>query len=95
MDNGWIILLIIGLMFLGIYLYAYGTTNYAAKKEEKARQQKLAEAQEKENRLKAEMAQRQKQREEKYRLANERSLEIQNELKRLAKQENHGKKIEA
>jgi len=28
-------------------------------------------------------------------LANERSLEIQNELKRLAKQENHGKKIEA
>ena len=95
MDNGWIILLIIGLMFLGIYLYAYGTTNYAAKKEEKARQRKLAEAQEKEKRLKAEMAERQKQREENYRIANERSLEIQNELKRLAKQNKHGDKVDA
>ncbi len=94
MDNGWIILLVIGLMFLSIYLYAYGTTNYAAKKEEKARQRKLAEAQEKELRLKAEMAERQKQREEKYRLANERSLEIQKELKRLAKLNKHNEKVE-
>jgi Flp pilus assembly protein TadB len=95
MDNGWIILLVIGLMFLSIYLYAYGTTNYAAKKEEKARQRKLAEAQEKELRLKAEMAERQKQREEKYRLANERSLEIQKELKRLAKLNKQNEKVEA
>jgi len=95
MDNGWIILLIIGLMFLGIYLYAYGTTNYAAHKEEKARQRKLAEAQEKEKRLKAEMAERQKLREENYRLANERSLEIKEELKRLEKLKQNRLKIEA
>ena len=95
MDNGWIILGIIALLFLSMYLYAYGSTNYAIKKEEKARQRKLAEAQEKEQRLKAEMAERQKQREEKYRLANERSLEIQKELKRLAKLNKHSEKVEA
>lgn len=95
MDNGWIILGIIALLFLSMYLYAYGSTNYAIKKEEKARQRKLAEAQEKEQRLKAEMAERQRQREEKYRLANERSLEIQNELKRLAKLNKHSEKVEA
>lgn len=95
MDNGWIILGIIALLFLSMYLYAYGSTNYAIKKEEKARQRKLAEALEKEQRLKAEMAERQNQREEKYRLANERSLEIQNELKRLAKLNKHSEKVEA
>jgi len=95
MDNGWIILGIIALLFLSMYFYAYGSTNYAIKKEEKTRQRKLAEAQEKEQRLKAEMAERQNQREEKYRLANERSLEIQNELKRLAKLNRHHEKVEA
>ena len=95
MDNGWIILLVIGLMFLAMYAYAYGTTNYAVNREAKARLRKLAEAQEKELRLKAEMAERQKQREEKYRRANERSLEIQKELKRLAKLNKQTENVEA
>ncbi|MCB0462653.1 MAG: hypothetical protein R2816_06685 [Flavobacteriaceae bacterium] len=95
MDNGWIILGIIALLFLSMYFYAYGTTNYAIKKEEKARQRQLAEAQEKEQRLKAEMAERQKQREEKYRLANERSLEIKKELKRLEQLKQKHKSLSA
>jgi predicted Holliday junction resolvase-like endonuclease len=85
MENGFIMLLVIALFFLSMYLYAYGTTNYAIWKEEKMRKRKLIESQKKEEQLKAEMAERQKQREEKYRIAHERSLEIQEELKRLEK----------
>jgi Flp pilus assembly protein TadB len=85
MENGFIMLLVIALFFLSMYLYAYGTTNYASRKEEKARKRRLIEAQKKEAQLKAEMAERQKQREEKYRIAKERSLEIQKELERLEK----------
>ena len=90
-----VLFLVMGVFFLSMYLYAYGTTNYAAKKEEKIIQRKLAEAKEKEQRIKAEMAERQKQREEKYRLANERSLEIQQELERLEKLKLKREKIEA
>lgn len=90
-----VLFLVMGVFFLSMYLYAYGTTNYAANKEEKARQRKLAEAQEKERKIKAEMVERQKQREEKYRLANERSLEIKKELKRLEKLKQKLNKVEA
>lgn len=90
-----VLFLVMGVFFLSMYLYAYGTTNYAANKEEKARQRKLAEAQEKEQRIKAEMVERQKQREEKYRLANERSLEIKKELKRLEQLKQKLNKVEA
>jgi hypothetical protein len=69
-----------------MYLYAYGTTNYAIKKEEKAIQRELAEAQEKEQAIKVEMLERQKEREEKYRISNARSIEIQQELERLKQQ---------
>jgi len=89
MENGWLILSIIALFFLSMYAYCYGTTNYAVWKEEKDRQRKVAEAQEKEQRIKAEMAERQKLRDEKYKMANARSLEIQKELKRLEKQKQH------
>ena len=86
MGGGLILLGIIGLFFLAMYLYAYGTTNYAIKKEEKAIQRKLAEAQEKEQSIKVEMLERQKEREEKYRISNARSIEIQQELERLKQQ---------
>jgi len=92
--DGLILLLVMGLFFLSMYLYAYGTTNYASKKEEKARQKRLLKAKEREEKLKAEMQERQKKREEKYRLANERSLEIKKELKRLAKQKEQYESIE-
>lgn len=82
--DGLILLMVMGLFFLSMYLYAYGTTNYASKKEEKARQKRLLETKEREEKLKAEMTEKQKQREEKYRLANERSLEIKKEINRLA-----------
>jgi cbb3-type cytochrome oxidase subunit 3 len=93
--DGLILLLVMGLFFLSMYLYAYGTTNYAAKKEEKLRQKKLLEAKEKEEKLKADMLERQKQRDEKYRLANERSQEIQKEIERLSKLKEQREKIEA
>ncbi|MEZ4795865.1 MAG: hypothetical protein R2785_01735 [Flavobacteriaceae bacterium] len=90
-----VLFLVMGLFFLSMYLYAYGTTNYSSNREAKIRQRKLAEAQEKEQKIKAEMLERQKQREEKYRIANERSLEIQQELKRLAKMKQKAEKVEA
>ena len=85
MSEGLILLGVMGLFFLSMYLYAYGTTNYAGKKAEKARKRLLLEAQEKEQAIKSKMLERQNLREEKYRLANARSKEIQNELKRLGK----------
>jgi len=95
MSGGLILLGVMALFFLSMYLYAYGTTNYAVKKEKKARQRKLIEAQEKEKRINAEMAERQKQREENYRVANARSKEIQKELKRLGKLKQKQESIEA
>jgi len=89
MGGGLILLGIIGLFFLLMYLYAYGTTNYAIKKEAKAIQRRLIEAQEKEAAVKVEMLERQKEREDKYRIANARSIEIQQELKRLKQQREH------
>lgn len=85
MVEGLILLGVMALFFLSMYLYAYGTTNYASKKEEKARQRKLIEVQKKEQAIKVEMQERQKQREEKYGLATARSKEIKKELKRLRK----------
>ena len=85
MSEGLILLGVMSLFFLSMYLYAYGTTNYARKKAEKARKRLLLEAQEKEQAIKSKMLERQNLREEKYRLANARSIEIQNELKRLGK----------
>lgn len=85
MSGGLILLGVMVLFFLSMYLYAYGTTNLAGKKEEKARQKRALEAQEKAQKIKAEMLEKQKAREDKYRIAKERSLEIQNELKRLEK----------
>jgi len=78
-----------------MYLYAYGTTNYAGKKEEKARQKRLLEAEEKEKKIKAEMLERQKLREEKYSIANARSLEIQKELKQLEKLKQQRESVKA
>jgi Flp pilus assembly protein TadB len=95
MSGGLILLGVMALFFLSMYLYAYGTTSYAVNKEEKARKRRLLEAQEKEQRIKAEMAKRQKQREEQYRIANTRSLEIQKELKRLEKLKQTHTKVEA
>jgi hypothetical protein len=85
MENGWVILLVIGLLFLSMYVYAYGTTYYVIKKDERTKIRRLLAAQEKELRLKAEMQERQNQREEQYRIANARSLQIQKELKQLGK----------
>jgi predicted choloylglycine hydrolase len=85
MENGRVILLVIALLFLCMYVYAYGTTYYAIKKEEWTKRRKLLAAQEKELRIKAEMQERQNQREEQYRIANARSLQIQQELKQLGK----------
>ena len=85
MENGWVILLVIGLLFLSMYVYAYGTTYYVIKKAERTKIRRLLAAQEKELRLKAEMQERQNQREEQYRIANARSLQIQKELKQLGK----------
>jgi len=95
MSGGLILLGVMALFFLSMYLYAYGTTNYAEKRAEKVRQRKRAKAKEKEQRIKVEMAERQKQREEQYRIANTRSLEIQKELKRLEKLKQKLYKVEA
>ena len=95
MSGGLILLGVMALFFLSMYLYAYGTINYAVNKEEKARKRRLLKAQEKEQRIKAEMTERQKQREEQYRIANTRSLEIQKELKRLEKLKQTHTKVEA
>jgi len=86
MSGGLVLLGIIGLFFLAMYLYAYGTTNYAVRKEEKAIQRRLIETQEKEEAIKLQMLERQKEREEKYRISNARSIEIQQELERLKQQ---------
>ena len=53
MSGGLILLGVMALFFLSMYLYAYGTTNYADKKEERLRQKRLRKAEEKEQRLKA------------------------------------------
>ena len=95
MSGGLILLGVMALFFLSMYVYAYGTTNYAVKKQEKARKRKLIEAEEKEQRIKAEMQERQKQREEKYRAANARSKEIEKELKVLEQLKQKHESVEA
>jgi len=95
MSEGFILLGVIGLFFLSMYAYAYGTTNYSVWKEEKTRQRKLLEAEKKEQQLKADMLEKQKQRDENYRIANVRSEEIKKELKLLEQLKHQHSKVEA
>ena len=83
MGSGIIILSIIAMLFLGMYLYAYGTTKFNAMKEERKNQKKLRETQEKEQQLEKERQDILSIREENSRLAATRSKIIKREIERL------------
>ena len=79
MDNGYVILGIVGLLFLSMYGYAYASVAM-----EKAREKRAIKAEIKKEELRLEkMAINQKAREEKLNQLNKRSEEIKHELENL------------
>lgn len=83
MGSAFVILSIIGMLFLGMYLYAYGTTKYSAFKEKRKNQKMLRETLEKEEEINRERQERIRLREENSRLAEARSKLIKKEIARL------------
>lgn len=91
MENGYIILGIVALLFLSMYGYAYASVIL-----EKIREKKIENIEHKKEELKAEqMTLNQKVREEKMNQLNKRSQEIKLELERLEqmKKERESKKL--
>lgn len=70
-------------MFGGIYVYVYGGEKLEAFREARAQRRKLKSQQEKDARIKADIASKQAAREEFYKTMRERSAEIKRELQRL------------
>lgn len=81
MDNGYVILSIVALIFLSMYGFAYASVTIEKIKQRKA---KKVEKIEEELRLQ-EKAEKERLREEKLKEISKRSEEIKNELKRLEK----------
>ena len=79
MDNGYVILGIVGLLFLSMYGYAYASVAM-----EKVRENRAIKAELKKEQLRLEkMAQNQKARDERLNQLNKRSEEIKRELENL------------
>lgn len=85
MGSGIIILSIIALLFLGMYLYAYGTTKFSRDKENNEIQKQIKTASNKQDKFETERQERLRIREENSRLAELRSKLIKKEIKRLNK----------
>lgn len=83
-------LLLIGLLFLAMYAYAYGITYLEERQVEKSRQQRLDLLKQKNDRLRTIIAGKATARQEKYENLRQRSLEIQQELKALASMKGEG-----
>ena len=83
MSQGVIVVIVMVVMFGGIYFYVFGGEKIANNRAAKADKRKQKAKQEKEARIKSDIAAKQAAREEFYRNLRERSEEIQRELKRL------------
>lgn len=85
MGSGIIILSIIALLFLGMYLYAYGTTRFNRDKEKKVNKKRLIKDEKQESKFEIERQKRLQIREENSKLAELRSKVIKKEIARLNK----------
>ena len=86
MSQGIILLIVMALFFGAMYGYAYITTDYRDRVNQRARAQKLKERQMRFQKIKAAMKQGRESIKEKYAKAEQRSIEIKNELKSLGSQ---------
>lgn len=88
--NGITTLVMIGLLFLAMYAYAYGVTYLEERQVEKSRQKRLDILKQKNDRLRTIIEGKTSARQEKYDTLRQRSLEIQQELKALTNMKSEG-----
>lgn len=78
-----ILFIVMGLFILSIFVYSFGTKGFTKYRDKLLSERRHSKSQKREQQFKTEMDYRQKQRDEFYRKARERSQEIQKELQHL------------
>ena len=83
MSGELILFIVMGLFILSIFLYSFGMKGFTKYRDKRLSERQHSKSQKREQQIKTEMDQRQKQRDVFYRKARERSQEIKKELQHL------------